>query len=92
MSKLYETLAKTRNENRESRKNKYEEDVLGQLLLIAFRNPNTPDELPKVFTIHNVILYQDQFESLMKRLGFDVTVQQTNCDYVRGITYQVTQN
>ena len=95
MSELYDKLAKLRDENRSFSKSKYiikiENNVFRKLLDIAFCNEEEPDKLPKVFFVHDVNLYQADFEDLMKRIGLNVTVEETSHNYVRGNTFKVTQ-
>lgn len=95
MSELYEKLTKLRDENwRSSRSQQIinvEEYVFKQLIIIAFANKSEPDKLPNTFTIRDVILYQEQFESLMKRIGLDVNIELTRCNYSRGNTYKITK-
>ena len=91
MSKLYDKLVELQNENK-VRYELFYRDVFMQLVSIASDNELHPNELPQVFRIYNAMLYQNQMEALMKRMGLDVTVKHvgglTRC---AGNSYEITQ-
>ncbi len=91
MSNLYDTLAQLRDENRAEHRGLYENEVFIQLISIAFNNELHPDELPQVFKIYNVMLYQEQMEALMKRIKLDVTVNLIGHTYSFGNNFEITQ-
>lgn len=98
MSKLYERLAKVRDENRKLFKDCKEpvfleerEDVLKKLLFTAFFNETKPDELPEDFTLEAVMLFQGQLEALMEALELNVTITKVGYSYPSGFNYRITK-
>ena len=93
MSKLYNQLARIRDDFISSNESKYAKDVFEeistQLRAIAFKNKLQPDELPQVFHIRNVPPHT--IEAFMKHLGTDVKVEVISNDFVHGNCYEVTQ-
>lgn len=98
MSKLYERLAKVRDENRKLFKDCKEpafleerEDVLKKLLFISFFNETKPDELPEDFTLEAVMLFKGQLEALMEALELNVTITKIGYSYSSGFKYRITK-
>ncbi len=91
MSELYNKLAQLRDENQAKHTNMYENEIFIQLISIAFNNQLHPDELPQVFKICNVMLYQEQMEALIKRIGLDATVKLIGQTYSFGNNFEITQ-
>lgn len=93
---FYEQICETRERVLKSDNSSYSRNeeikVLSQLLNLAFNNRQHPDELPKIFRIHN-----SGFKSvhLFKTfLTFSVhlevkSVKLVNTDWVRGNTFEV---
>lgn len=90
MSKLYEKLATERNKYTSIAKRSHVENVLTQLLVIAFTNYNNPDELPNVFYVQHVTLSKESFEALLKNLDISAKVDVVNISYINGFIYEVT--
>ena len=100
MSKIYEKLAKVRDENRKLFKESEEpvfvfleekEDVLKKLLFISFFNETKPGELPEDFTLEAVMLFQGQLEALMEALELNVTITKVGYSYPSGFNYRITK-
>lgn len=83
MNTIYQRIIDEKNRTT----NAFELDVLGQLLLIVFKNKERPDELPEKFTIKNVLLSQDIVEDIFERLHINAVVSLKLRYY--GCTYDV---
>lgn len=92
---LYRKLAQLRDEDRTSADtfcmSLKEEDIFVQLLSLAFTNENQPDELPEVFNISNVVLTKEDVETLMDRIGLNVTVEFVSKSTGYGYTFIIAQ-
>lgn len=50
-------------------------NIFSQLSDIAFENPEKLDELPDEFVLKDAVLNSKEVISLMKKVGYDVTVE-----------------
>lgn len=94
MSDFYERLREFRDEYRENHPyTNYVRilPVLLQLINCAFTNELMPDTLPEEFIIKNIMLYQAEFENLLKQIGLDVEVEPLRSSFASGNSFQVTQ-
>ena len=92
MSELYDKLAKLRDENRKEGLPGFEDDIFIKLLKIAFTNEDKPDSLPDNFIISDVLLSKSHFESLLKKIGLDVSIELIHgSNFSKGNTFKVSQ-
>ena len=92
MSELYDKLAKLRDENRKEGLPGFEDDIFIKLLQIAFANQDNPDNLPNIFVITDVLLPQSYFESVLKKVGLNVSIELLHgANFTKGNTFKVTQ-
>ena len=74
---FYQKLVKAReNKKRPFAEIRHREnDVLSQLMVLAFTNPVEPDSLPKSFVIKDVSLNSVSMEQIFKKLKINAEVQ-----------------
>lgn len=91
MNSFNEILKNYRNKNYNSVNFIYTKDVLNQLLVIAFNNLDTPDELPNTFILKDIHFTTSEIQNLLMDIGFQVKAQMIFRDYTsRVATFKIT--